>query len=258
MIPGRLAEEAHTFLTAVTYFTRLPSPLPSFSEARLARCAVHLPLIGWLVGGCAVLVYLLAQAVLPKAVAVLLSMSATAWLTGALHEDGWADFCDGFGGGWSKERILEIMKDPRIGAYGAMGLWLMLTLKFLCLGQLPAAVLLPALGAGHAASRFFSASLIFTHAYVGTGPSSKAGALCTRMSRRGLLFLAVAGLLPLLLFRDPAILLALLPMACVHGILASHLARKIGGYTGDCLGAAQQLSEITFYLFVLGWPWTST
>lgn len=254
----RLAEELHTFQTAVMYFTRLP-PLSSasFSEARLARCVVHLPLVGWLVGATAVLVFLAARTFLPLSVALLLSMAATAWLTGAFHEDGWADFCDGIGGGRSRERILEIMKDPRLGTYGSLGLWGALTLKLLCLSQMHPGALLPALAAGHGVSRLFPTLLIRTHAYVGAIATSKAGALCSPPSNQGLVFLLLTGLVPLLLFRDPAIFLALPVLAISHGFLAWTLTRKLGGYTGDCLGAAQQVAEIVFYLFVLGWPWTS-
>ena len=259
MKKNRLAEEIHTFLTALTFFTRIPSPgSSSFSEERQTRCAAYLPLIGWVVGGFAALIFAGANFVFPNSVAIVLSIAATVWLTGALHEDGFADFCDGFGGGWTKERILEIMKDSRLGTYGAVGLWILFSLKGLCLHEMPVAEVGLTLVAGHGLSRFFSVSFMLTHSYVGGGAASKAGPLCARMSKTGFAFAGLTGLLPLILFKQPGIFLCLLPMAFIHWLLGRSLTRRIGGYTGDCLGASQQISEIAFYLFVLGWTWTST
>lgn len=259
MKKNRLAEEVHTFLTALTFFTRIPFPSSSsYSEERQARCAAYLPLIGWSIGGFAALIFTGAHTVFPKSVAIVLSMAATVWLTGALHEDGVADFCDGFGGGWTKERILEIMKDSRLGTYGTVGLGVILSLKGLCLNEMPATEVCLTLVAGHSLSRFFSVSFMLTHAYAGGGPASKAGPLCARMSKTGFAFAGLTGLLPLILFKQPGIFLCLLPMGFIHWMLGRFLTRRIGGYTGDCLGAAQQFSEAAFYLFVLGWTWTST
>jgi adenosylcobinamide-GDP ribazoletransferase len=114
-----------------------------------------------------------------------------------------------------------------------------------------------ALVAGHALSRSFSAAFMSTYDYVGGGAASKSHALCNRMSKPGLAFTALTGVLPLALFREAGVFLCLIPMILIHWTLGSAWKKKIGGYTGDCLGAAQQISELAFYLFILGWPWTS-
>ncbi len=253
-----LVEELQTFLHALTFYTRIPSPLPlSFSEKRLGRCTLYFPMIGWVIGSLSAFILWGAHFLFPKPVAISLSMVASLLLTGAMHEDGLADFCDGFGGGWTKERILEIMKDSRLGTYGAIGLWTALSLKWLSLSEIPLGKLYWVVIAGHSLSRFFSASFLFTHEYVGRGATSKAGALCNRMSKPGFAFIALTGLLPLLLFRDAAVFLSLIPLVLLHWGLGSLWKKKIGGFTGDCLGAAQQLSEVAFYLFVLGLAWIS-
>jgi adenosylcobinamide-GDP ribazoletransferase len=264
MMGQRIREEIQTFLTALGFFTRIPVPATSFSEARLARCAYYLPLTGWLVGGAGALIFLASRAFLPFPVALLLAMASTAWITGGLHEDGLADFCDGFGGGFTRERILEIMKDSRLGTYGALGLLFVLPVKWLCLQGLPADRIALILIAGHALSRAFALIFLRTHAYVG-GAASKAGPLCSRLPVGAIVVILTTGLLPLILLRSPAAWLALLPLGVLYLWLGNLLTRRIGGFTGDCLGAAQQLAEALFYLVLLalgamvwnpgGWSW---
>jgi adenosylcobinamide-GDP ribazoletransferase len=257
-LASRLDEEVQTFLHALTFYTRIPSPVPlSFSEKRLGRCTLYLPVVGWLIGSLSAFVLWGSNFLFPKPIALTLSMLATLLLTGAMHEDGFADFCDGFGGGWTREKILEIMKDSRLGTYGAIGLWAALSMKWLCLSEIPLGKFYWALIAGHSVSRFFSASFLLTHEYVGGGSGSKAGPLCRRMSKTGLTFTAITGLLPLLLLRHVDIFLALVPLLLLHLGLGLLWKKKLGGFTGDCLGAAQQLSEVAFYLFILGQAWIS-
>jgi adenosylcobinamide-GDP ribazoletransferase len=159
-----MREQFALFFTALGYFTRLPVPARvAWSPQRLARAAAYLPLVGWVVGlaGAAAL-YALAQ-VLPASLAVILSMALTIRLTGALHEDGFADACDGLGGGWDKAQILAIMKDSRIGSYGTIGMVLMLLAKAAALVELAAigpATAAVALLVAHPLSRLAAASLI--------------------------------------------------------------------------------------------------
>src|SRR5699024_601639 len=127
-----------------------------------------------------------------------LSMLATIWLTGAFHEDGLADMFDGFGGGWTKEQILSIMKDSRIGTLGVAGLVGILALKFVSLNELPAGAVPALLIAGHATSRFLATTLILPHDYV-RGEPSKAKPVAKQMSPVSVAVSAVFGLLPLLL-----------------------------------------------------------
>ncbi|MBC7921687.1 MAG: adenosylcobinamide-GDP ribazoletransferase [Ferruginibacter sp.] len=251
---NQLRQQVRLFFTAVMFYTRLPCPAwVGHSADYLPRATVYLPVIGWIVGGWTALVYTVCALVLGVDTAVVLSMIAGVWLTGAFHEDGWADVCDGFGGGWTKLRILAIMKDSRVGAYGAIGLVLMLMLKFFSLRTLAGSQLVPALLVGHSLSRTTALTLIYSHAYVRENEDSKAkpvakglhfGELCVAL---GLGLLPLAGLV---VWQGQAgLLLVLIPLLGLKLYLGWYFTKWIGGYTGDCLGATQQLAEVVTYLF---------
>jgi len=189
--------------------------------------------------------------ILPNSVSIILSMVAGILVTGAFHEDGFADTCDGFGGGWNKERILDIMKDSRIGSYGAIGLVLILLTKYLLLSEIIFHRLPLVLIAAHSVSRLASTHCIFTHEYVGNQASSKAKPLCSEISKKEMIICAVLGILPLFLLGSAWYLLSLVPVFVSKWWLARYFKKWIGGYTGDCLGAIQQVSEIIFYITVI-------
>lgn len=251
-----LRRELEYFFGALRFFTRLPVPAwVGHSSEALNRSARYFPAVGLLVGGIGALVYLGATQLWPPSVAVLLSMAATIYATGAFHEDGLSDSVDGLGGGWEKLRILEIMKDSRVGSYGVVAMVLALLGKFVLLSALAPALIPFALLAGHALSRFCATVLLATMDYVRDDLLSKAKPLATRLSP-GAMLVALSFVL---------MALAMLPLekaffGCVLAALATFwLAAKfkrwLGGYTGDCLGATQQLSEIAFYLGLLAsWP----
>jgi adenosylcobinamide-GDP ribazoletransferase len=178
-------------------------------------------------------------------------MAATVLATGAFHEDGFADTCDGFGGGWDKAQILAIMKDSRLGSYGAIGMTLMLLAKWNALMDVDPAYLLPALLAGHAASRFAATTLIFSLDYAREDASAKAKPLTAAMGTSGLLVAAVFGLAPSALLPLPELACALGAAALATFLMARYFVRRIGGYTGDCLGATQQVAELAFYVGLL-------
>src|SRR5450830_627030 len=162
-----LRYQLRLFFTALQFFTRLPVPRwVGFDAAWLQHATRYFPAVGILVGMVCAIVYGLAALVLPQVVAVLLSTAAGIYLTGAFHEDGFADVCDGFGGGMQPQRILDIMRDSRIGAYGAIGIGAMLALKIAALVSLPAAQVMPALLLGHPLSRGLAAALIWRMEYV--------------------------------------------------------------------------------------------
>jgi adenosylcobinamide-GDP ribazoletransferase len=237
------------------FFTRIPVPhtLP-YSEAYLNQSSRYFPLVGTVVGLAAGAVCWLSALVLPPPVAVLLSMGCSIILTGGFHEDGLADACDGFGGGWTKERILEIMKDSRIGAFGAMGVIIGLLLKYTCLSALPLRVIPLVLVAGHSLSRWVAVSFLYSHEYV--REEGKAKPLASQLSWDALLFAGFWGVLPLLFFGHLWGFLLILPLFVVKWALGLYFRRWIGGYTGDCLGAAQQVLEIVFYLgFLVLWKY---
>lgn len=246
---NKAVQEFRAVWAALVFFTRLRLPeIPDLSPGDLRRSATYFPLAGWLVGGVAAATWWLAARYFPPSLASGLSLAATILLTGAMHEDGLADVCDGFGGGHTKEKILTIMQDSRVGAFGAIGLVLALGLKWQQVAALPAAVTAPALVAGHALSRSGSIALMASLDYVREGPG-KARALVSRL--RGWRLAATIAI--------GASSLALLPLRlwwAALAVLTTHLGARywfrlrIGGYTGDCLGAAQQIGELAFLLFL--------
>jgi adenosylcobinamide-GDP ribazoletransferase len=244
-----IRRELATFFAALGYFTRLPVPgWVGYSADGLARAARYLPLIGLLVGGAGALVFWLAQHIWPQPVAVVLAMVATIALTGAFHEDGLADTADGLGGGWDKAKILAIMKDSRVGSYGVIAIVLALLGKFALLSTLPAGQVVVALIAGHAVSRFCAVSLMATMDYARDDETSKARPVAARLGAGSLLFALFFAALPLLLLAPEQILPAVALAALATLWLAAKCRRWLGGYTGDCLGAVQQVAEIAFYL----------
>lgn len=238
------------FFAALRFFTRLPVPAwVGHSETQLNHATRYFPLVGWIVGLIGVLATWLAAKVLPPSMAVLLGMTATLLATGAFHEDGFADSCDGFGGGWSKEEALAIMKDSRIGSYGAIGIGMLLLGKWNALYELNVLVL-PALFAAHAISRAAAVTLIYRLDYV-RDDNGKSKPLAVRMSRGELVLAWLFGLLPLGLLPWQSALQGLLAVVLVTWLAARYTRRRLGGYSGDVLGATQQLSEFAFYLGVL-------
>jgi adenosylcobinamide-GDP ribazoletransferase len=244
-----IRREVEHLLGAVRYFTRLPVPAwVGHSAETLSQSARWLPAVGLIVGGIGSLIYLAAAAIWPHPVAVLLSMAATLLATGAFHEDGLSDTADGLGGGWERARILAIMKDSRVGSYGVVALVLALLGKFTLLTALDPALLPLALLAGHAFSRYCATLLLAGMDYVREDDSAKARPLAGRMSLQSLLFAAVFGIGALFLLPALPALVAALLAGIATGWLAAKFRRWLGGYTGDCLGAVQQVSELAFYL----------
>jgi adenosylcobinamide-GDP ribazoletransferase len=256
--------ELEYFFAALRFFTRLPVPgWVGHSVEQLNHAARYFPLVGILVGAIGAAVTLAALQLWPAPLAVLAGMVATLLATGAFHEDGLADSIDGFGGGWTREDVLRIMKDSRIGSYGAIGIGLALLAKFETLSALavqqgdllrgvsPAPTFLWTLVAGHSVSRFASTTLIHFLDYARDDDSSKSKPLATRMGRGELALAAAFGLAPCLLLPAAQAIVALALVGLVTLLAARHLVKRIGGYTGDCLGAVQQLTELAFYLGLL-------
>ncbi|MCD2519621.1 adenosylcobinamide-GDP ribazoletransferase [Massilia sp. G4R7] len=244
------------FFVALQFFTRLPIPRwVGFEQDWLHHASRYFPLVGVVVGAIGAAVYAAATLALPTPVAAVLSTAATIYITGAFHEDGFADTCDGLGGGMTRERVLEIMKDSRVGAYGAIGGVCMLGTKVTTLAMLPAASAIAALLLAHPLSRLCATSLIWRMEYARA--EGKAKPLAERMSTAefciavftvvlmaGLLFAAGA-------IAAQAILAAFVSCVLATWWLARKFARRIGGYTGDCLGAVQQLAEAVAYIAIL-------
>jgi adenosylcobinamide-GDP ribazoletransferase len=244
-----LRREIAAVRAALMFFTRVPVPSSvNHDPADLQRAVAWFPLVGWLVGAVAAVVWWAAAQVWPPAVASGLSLAATLLLTGAFHEDGFADVCDGFGGGYTKERVLEIMRDSRVGAFGAIGVVVILGLKWQTVAALPVAAGAVVLLAGHALSRAAAVSLMAVLPYV-REEAGKAKPLATELSGGRLVVALVCGLAPLGLLPAKCAW-AVVGVAVVWAVLARWFRSRIGGYTGDCLGAAQQVCEMVFYLGV--------
>ena len=163
----RVREELAVFLLAVQLLTRWPIRTQDLcTEARLTASTRYYPLVGALVGAFAGGVFWLAHMVFPVMLAIVLATAASLLATGAFHEDGFADTCDGLGGGTTRERALEIMRDSRLGTYGVAGLGLMLAAKVLAIAAAPPEVIPWLLVAAHAASRSSAVLALATSAYV--------------------------------------------------------------------------------------------
>jgi adenosylcobinamide-GDP ribazoletransferase len=247
-ITNKMLSQWRYFLTAVMFFTRIPIHFAHFNQQELNQATRYFPLVGILVGGVGALVFYIAHSILPLSIAILLSMAATILLTGAFHEDGLADTIDGLGGGWTREQALTIMVDSRIGSYGAIGLVLVLLTKYQSLVEISAHFIPIALVAGHALSRLCAVLVMYHQSYVKT--DGKAKPLATNIKLYELVIAGFFGLLPLY-FVGLSHFLALFPVALVWVWFSKKLKSRLGGYTGDCLGAMQQLTEIAFYIGLL-------
>ncbi|WP_018605072.1 adenosylcobinamide-GDP ribazoletransferase [Uliginosibacterium gangwonense] len=246
--------EIRRFFIALGYFTRLPVPAwVGWSSSELNHATRYFPLVGLLVGLLVAGVFYLASLFLPLRVALLLSMIASLLITGAFHEDGLADSADGFGGGWGKDQILTIMKDSRIGTYGAIALVTALLMKFLVLDALGLFTLI-ALPLAHTLSRTMALLVMAAMKYVRQDDSTRAKPVAEGLSKTDWVLGLCLGLAPFIavLAFDVLPLRAMLAcwLSCIMATLlwAFYIYRRIGGYTGDALGASQQIAEIATYL----------
>ena len=267
-----VTHELRLFLIALQFFTRVPVPAwVGFQPEWLNQSARYFPLVGACVGAAGAGVLWAASTVWPAAVAVGLSMVATMLATGGFHEDGLADTFDALGGAVSRERALEIMKDSRIGSYGALALVMVLGLKAVALVALMSMSLLapvasiavplalPTLLFAHTASRAAATTLIFALPYAGDLAHAKAKPLAQRISAGGLVvaWVSTCGVgalaaacsgLPLAWF---LVVLAAAALGCAA--CGAWLRHRLGGTTGDGLGATQQITELLMLLAALAW-----
>ena len=248
-------------LTAVMFLTRIPCPAWLDGEPEhLAQSTVWFPAVGVLVGGIGALALLLGNALWTPAVAVVLSTIATVRTTGAFHEDALADALDGFGGGMSVDATLRIMKDSRVGAYALIGVVLVVALKLTLLWSITQHDVWRAVGAliaAHVLGRWSSLPLIHWLPYVredGTGKPFAAAVTTPRLVA-GSLFTVLATLIVLWPIGLRRIGVVLIAATIVTLLAARYFRRHLGGMTGDCLGAANQLVDVTTYLVLAAqWP----
>ena len=250
----QLQSEFSTFLLALQFLTRLPVPTDGrYSTERFAASVRYYPLVGVFIGAVAAGVYFICSLFYTPLVAVLFSTAGGLLLTGAFHEDGLADMFDGVGGGRTRERSLEIMKDSRIGVFGALALFAALAIKIAVLTAFPVAVTVMMLVAGHGLSRWSSLLVIASSRYVREEGTAKP--VATGIGSASLIVatvFALGCLAAVSVVSTPGIAAAtLLGLVAGHAVSRLFYERKLGGYTGDCLGATQQMSELGMYSGVL-------
>lgn len=259
-----MKKELHIFFTCLMFYTRIPCPKNiTHHPDYLNKATRYFPFIGWIVGSISFLAFYIFSLFLSTEIAVIFSIVISVLTTGAFHEDGFADVCDGFGGGWTKEKILMIMKDSAIGAYGAIGLVLLFLLKFKLLSE---SILLFQVHdsmavfktfllfiSAHSLSRLAAISIFFTHEYSREDASSKSKPIAKQFTWKEVFGSFFFGLVPLIVFSlfDFRLILAVIPVFITRYFLARYFQKWIDGYTGDCLGATQQVCEVIFYLSIL-------
>lgn len=230
------------------FLTRIPCPAwVTHNTADLAQSTVYFPVVGVLVGSIGAGVFWGTRLLWPPLIAVIVALATISWATGAFHEDGLADTIDGFGGGWMTEDVLSIMKDSRIGTYGVVGLVVVLALKVSALWTLEPMGVVWALIAGHVLGRWSSLPLIWRYDYVrdtsATGQPFAATVTPFRLALGSVFAVGVVAV-GLRAHALPVLAVAL----TVTGLAGLVFRRQIGGITGDTLGAANQLVELSTYL----------
>ena len=240
------------FLSAVQFLTRIPVPSQPYEADSLSRSVKFFPLVGVFVGGGAAVLHLLFALHLPRAIVALLVLLYLVLVTGCLHEDGLADAADGFGGGRNREQILLILRDSRIGSYGGIALTLSLLGRLLLLSSLPMEQVAHYLITAHVLCRWTTLPLSYFLPTARTQSAQQVdgqGARIARLTSTGTLvggtFFSFAVATWLLGIHAIAPILSAILLTLVTGI---YYKRRIGGVTGDCFGATNQLAEIGVYL----------
>ena len=240
---------------ALTFFTRLPLWRLHQPPRESYRSVVEFwPLAGWVTGGIMGATLYVSSMFLPYAIAVILGIAMRLLVTGALHEDGLADFFDGFGGGVDRERILAIMKDSHIGTYGVLGLVVYVALLGATLHSLPPGLAALAIAAADPYAKMLSSQLVSMLPYARNEATAKSHTVYRRPSMAAGVGLAVQGLLPMAAFAWLGHVADWLYVIVVPGLVMYFLYwliwRKLRGYTGDCCGAVCLLVELTTLLTI--------
>ncbi len=238
--------------TGILFCTRLPIPHSApIDSGDVAHASWAFPLAGALVGSVGALTYTIASGIrLPSALAAALALGATLLITGCLHEDGLADTADGLGGGRGRARKLEIMRDSRLGTYGACALMMSLLLRWTALAAMAGPIAVASsLVAAHVSAR--AALPVFMH-FV---PPARLDGLSAQAGQPALRSTTVAVLLGVLTLATAlglaATIIGLVVATCAGLFMAWLCMRQIGGQTGDVLGALEQIIEIIILLTAL-------
>ncbi len=259
-----MKRQIEIFFASLIFYTRIPCPKNvDCSQVDINQAIRYYPLVGMIVGVISFLTYWGASWLFGNVIGVVASLAAGVLTTGAFHEDGFADAFDGFGGGWTKEKILEIMKDSRIGTYGTIALILLFALKFFSL-----CLLLPQLAKEswwilflffilyHSLARLTSGNIVFTLQYARDDLTLKVKPMEKGATQTEIIISYLFGLIPLAIFTiiNPLVLIVLIPLFLLVVKGNRFFKKWIGGYTGDCLGCIEQLAELIIMLtFVAIW-----
>lgn len=243
------------FLLSLSFFSRIPvAQNVPYSSQRMHQCGRYFPFVGGVIAALCYVSFLIFDVFLPSNIALFFMMVLSLLITGAFHEDGLADMADGIGGGMTNEKRLAIMKDSTIGTYGSVSLILALLGKYVLLtsvidiGSISLGLVI---AAGYVSSRSIAASIIFNTAYVSDLNQSKSQSVAQSQSVQDLSVIVVCGAIPLLFLPAAAMVLCFTLLMLCRYWFRSWLIRRIGGYTGDCLGALQQISELMIYTILV-------
>jgi len=239
---------------ALVFFTRLPFwRLKAFQvpSEYFSQVVNYWAVVGWLTGGVMAGVLWLSSQILPYSIAIILALLSRLLITGALHEDGLADFLDGFGGGNNKERILAIMKDSHIGTYGVIGLILYFLLFYILLSSLPISIVCLIILIADPLCKLISSQITRFLVYARTAETSKSKTVYEKISVKTFIISCIFGLLPLILIPDIRYLSAIILPVIIFFCLVFLMKKKINGYTGDCCGAMFLLCELSFYIGIV-------
>ncbi len=242
----------NTLFNALLYYSRIPIPFKvNCTTEIMSRALKYLPLVGLIVGSIGWFIFWVTSIILADETAIICAIGAMVLATGALHEDGFADFCDGFGGGYTKEATLRIMKDSHIGCYGVIGLIIIFLLRYTLLSSFENYEMATVMILGQGASRFAPVVMVRTSLYART-ESSKTPQSALGISMCGIITAMLLALIPLALIGWQFTLVYICVMSLIFCLFREYLHRRIGGFTGDTLGALQIIGEITFYITLLG------
>jgi adenosylcobinamide-GDP ribazoletransferase len=272
IIMAMVTYQYQLFLLAVSFFTRIPVNINlDIQPTMLSQASRYFALVGTLVGCLLALGYTVLIYVFPVSISILLTMALGLLLTGAFHEDGWADVWDGFGGGWGVTQKLNIMKDSRLGTYGASALFVLLLLKYQSLLALASfggygfTAVFVTLVVSHTVSRMVATSLIYSMSYVSEDAKAKVKPIASQLSFTSLMVLIITSIFVLALglytihlfyaFTLTALVIFIVGLSLflvlTRYVLMFWFNHQLGGFTGDCLGAAQQLIELLIYLLFI-------
>ena len=245
-----MKKQINLFFLALGFFSRIPMPAwVEYSPEKLNQSSRYLALVGWLLGALVAAVFLGAQKIFPETISLWLAMGFSLLLTGVFHEDGLADTADGFGGAFTRDKKLHIMKDSRIGTYGAAALVMALLGKYLFLIENTDIVI--AILIAYPLSRVTALSLIADMLYISDTDASKSKPLANNLSKTDFAILLLTAVPAFLLIPEANAVFLLAVLLLVRTLAKLYLNKQIGGYTGDTLGAVQQVSELVIYAVLL-------